>query len=81
MAKAEITVTQAWQQIATGEVVITILERSKEGGALYINETAADLAAYRSSPNPEVQILQTQAITTFIRADNDGWRVIVDGVL
>ena len=81
MAKAEVTVTQNWQQIATGVVTVTILEKSKEGGAVLLNEIASDVAAYRDYPEPGKQFVQNQALATFIRAQHNGWRVIVDGDL
>lgn len=79
MAKAKITVTQAWQDAATGAAVFTI---EKHGdGALYFNETEDDATAYKTTGEAGEQFEQTNAVTTKVRATGDGWEVIVDGVL
>lgn len=81
MAKLEVTVTTGWQQIATGVATITILERAPVGGRILINESGVDLAANVISPSVGDQFIQNQDVPSFIRADNDGWRVLVDGAL
>ncbi len=79
MAKARISVTQSWVQVATGAVVVTI--DAIGDGVLFMNETASDATAYRSSDGVGAQFQQSEAVTTYVRATGDGWAVIVDGVL
>lgn len=79
MAKARIVITQSYQQVASGAVVITV---DKLGaGALHFDENQDDSTAYKSTEGAGGQFQQTEAIPTFMRATGDGWEVIVDGVL
>ncbi len=79
MAKTTKLVSQAYTQIATGPVVITV---SKKGeGVLYFNETPSDVSAYKDAAKPNDQFQQSQSVNTFCRADGDGWEIIVDGTL
>lgn len=79
MAKADITVTQLWALVAAGPVVVTI---DKVGsGAIFFDENQNDDTAYKSVPIPGEQFEQTASLETYVRANGDGWKVIVDGVL
>jgi len=79
MAKTRVIVSQTFEQIATGAVVVTV---DKQGdGALLFNETATEDTAYKSHPEISEQFQQTEAVTTFVRATGDGWELIADGVL
>jgi len=80
MAKAKFTITQSWQQVATGAAVFTI---EKVGdGTIFFNETEDDVTAYRDSGLAGgEQYQQTAAVITTVRADGDGWELIADGVL
>ncbi len=72
-------VTNAWEQIATGAVTITV---DKQGdGTLRLNETATDVDALNSSPLPGEQFIQNEAKATFARSDGNGWELRLDGAL
>jgi hypothetical protein len=79
MAKALTTVTQAWQQIATGPAVFTIDTVGK--GSIIFNETENDATAYRDAALPGDQFEQGDIKITKVRATGDGWKVLTDGVL
>ena len=79
MGKAKITVTQVWQDAATGPAIFTI---EKHGdGTLYFNETEDDVTAYKTTGDSGEQFEQTSAVATKERATGDGWEIIADGVL
>ena len=79
MAKTTVTVTQTYQQVASGQCVITIKERGE--GIIFFNETASDTNAYKLNPVPEDQFQQTSSVQTHVKASGDGWQIIVDGTL
>lgn len=80
MAKQVFTITDAFQKVATGAAVITILERGS--GAILINETADDATSYKIRAETNEQFQQTEAVDSFVRAtDPTGWKILVDGVL
>lgn len=79
MAKAITTVTQAWQQIATGPAIFTIDKRGT--GSILFNETEDDATAYRDAALPGDQFEQGDIKITKVRATGDGWKVLADGVL
>lgn len=80
MSRARVVVTQAWQQISSGAVVITV-DISRQKGAIYFNESADDNTAVRVYPLATEQFVQTETLPTFVRADELGFEIIVDGAL
>jgi hypothetical protein len=79
MSKAEITITQSYQVVATGAAIISV--KKQGAGALFFNETASDVAAYQVAAAPGEQFEQTAVVDTHVRASGDGWVIIADGVL
>ena len=79
MAKSTVVVTDTWQQVATGAVVITVDVQGSS--ALLFNESATDVNALSSRPDAEEQFAQNEALATFVRSDGDGWEIQVDGAL
>lgn len=81
MARDTITVTDTWQQIATGAVTITI--KSKGTDQILFNEIASDTDAlcWGSNLKGGNQFTQDQALPTWVRSDGSHWELIVDGVL
>ena len=80
MAKQVVTITDTYQQVASGAAVITVVKRGD--GSLLINETAADATAYNVRAEINEQFQQTDAVASHVRAtDATGWQIIVDGVL
>ena len=79
MAKSTIEITQSYQQIATGPVIITVLRRGK--GSLLFNDTPSDVNALTDRASITQQFTEDENRLTFVRATGDGWKVIVDGVL
>ena len=82
MAKAEITVTTEWVQIAAGAVVLTITTPGE--GVILFNTSASETAAYRAAEanaSAYDQFEQTESVATFVKATGAGWVLIADGVL
>ncbi len=80
MAKQVFTITDVFQKVATGAVVITV--RKRGNGSILFNETAADATSYKVRAETNEQFQQTGAVDTFVRAtDPTGWEILVDGVL
>lgn len=80
MAKQVVTVTDTFQQVAAGAVIITVNKRGN--GSLLINETAVDATAYKVRADINEQFQQTDAVASYVRAtDPSGWEILVDGVL
>lgn len=79
MAVSTVTVTDTYQQIATGAVTLTV--KVKGAGSLLLNETATDTDAFEVNPDVNEQILQNEAKSTFVRSDGDGWVLHLDGTL
>jgi len=79
MARSTITVTNSFQQIATGAVTITIKKQGK--GILLFNETASDVNANEATGAAEDQFTQNEAKATFVRSPGSGWVLLVDGAL
>ena len=78
MAKARVVVTQSYQTVATGRVVITI--DVKGDGTLFF-ETGNDTTAYKTILGPGKQFQQTSSVDTQVKASGDGWEIIVDDTL
>ncbi len=79
MAKNRVVVTDTYQTVATGAVVITV---AVEGtGTLFFDETGNDATAYKTQLGPGEQFQQTDAVDTQVKSDGSGWEIIVDGVL
>lgn len=81
MARATITVTNVFQQIATGAVTITVLNQGK--GSVIFNETASDTNANVVTGVAGDQFAQTEALATFVRTTGPTGvlRLLVDGAL
>lgn len=81
MARDTITVTDEWQQIGAGKLVITVLQSSKQ--ALLFNETASDVNAWSGVPPNGRQFWQDEALDTYVRATDPSaaWILLTDGVL
>lgn len=83
MAKDTITTTNSHVQVASGECVITILERGN--GTLFINESGTDTNANRyGSADVKVndQLSQNSAVATFVRgAGTKPWVLLIDGTI
>lgn len=80
MAKQVVTITDTFQQVASGAVIITVTKRGN--GSLYINETAVDAASNIVRPDVGEQFQQTDAVASHVRAtDATGWEILVDGVI
>ena len=83
MARDTITTTSSHVQVASGECVITILDRGN--GTLFINESATDTDASRfGSADIRIneQISQNSAVATFVRdSGTKPWVLLIDGTL
>jgi len=79
MAKTRFTITDTYQEVATGAAIMTIAV--KGSGSLYLDEASNDVTAYVSNGLPGDQFEQSSAVSTFVRASGDGWQIIADGVL
>ncbi len=79
MAKITVAITNSWQQVATGAVVITI--ESQGSDVILFDEAQNDATAYKSSSPVGDQFQQSEAVATWVRSDGEGWVVIVDGAL
>lgn len=80
MARATVTVTSSWTQIAAGVALITVLK--KGDAALLTNESATDVNAdLMAKLLPEDQIQQTEALPTYVRTDGTEWTLLVNGIL
>ena len=79
MAKSTVVVTNSWQQVATGAVVITI--ESQGSDVILFDEAQNDATAYKSSSPVGDQFQQSETVATWVRSDGEGWVIIVDGVL
>lgn len=80
MARSVITVTSSWVQIASGPSMLTIEEVGS--GQLLINNSATDVAAMRFATNSSKageQVEQDATEPTWVRADGDGWKLLLDG--
>ena len=76
MAKTKIHVTLAWQEIATSTAIITIEKRAK--GTLMFNQSEDETTAYKTTGDVGEQFMQDDDIPTYVRADREGWEIIVD---
>jgi hypothetical protein len=79
MAKNSVLVTNSYQLVASGPVVITV--KSKGSGALLFDENQSDFTAYRTDAPVGDQFQETEARPTYVRSTGEGWRIIVDGEL
>ena len=80
MATQTVTVTDTWQQIASGVCVITVKKRGT-GGNLYFNEVASDVdSRYWDKPAGK-QFAQNEAIATWVKSSGTGWVLVVDGAI
>lgn len=79
MAVDTVTVTDTFQQIATGAVALTV--KVKGTRSLLINETATDVDAFEVNPEVGEQFLQNEAKATFVRSDGEDWVLHLDGTL
>ncbi len=84
MARATVITTASHVQVASGECVITVLDRGD--GTLFINETATDVDANRfgrSDIKVNDQLTQNSAVTTFVRSTdaNKPWTLLIDGTI
>jgi len=77
MARATITLTNAWQQIAAGAAIITVKQSAE--GQIWLNNQGADANAMIRSADAEHQFQQTENIATYAKGED--YIVIVDGVL
>lgn len=78
MAKVLITLTDDWQQVATGAVTITIETVGED--VVQFDEASDPDTAYTSSPKVGDQFVQDEALPTFARGIG-GWAIVVDGSL
>ena len=80
MARQSVGITQSWQEIATGEAVITVVKKGK--GKLLFNTSGSDVDALPfSGASTEQQFQQNSREPTYCRASGDGWEVIVEGTI
>jgi hypothetical protein len=79
MARARVTVTQSWTQIAVGRAIFTVAKAGR--GPLYFNETPNDTTANVVNPGPERQFQQGDDLPTYVRSDGLGYELIADGAL
>ena len=81
MSKSTFIVTDSWQQISTGECVVTI--NTKGSGNIYFNESASDAATWFGNPDRNSQFLQNDVVNTFVKCDNgtDNYEITVDGAV
>ncbi len=81
MARTTVAVTNSWQQIASGEVLITIVQRGK-GAPILFNEIGDDANANSDAANPGDQFQQDDVLKdTYVRSDGEDWVVLVDETL
>jgi hypothetical protein len=79
MARQTVTLTDSWQQVASGKCVITVLDDGN--GAIFFNETATDVDALPIRAKNNQQFAQASGVDTFMKASGDGWEILVDGVI
>lgn len=80
MARATFNlVKDTWTQVATGACVVTVIAGSK--GIISFNESGSDVNALKDDAFRGDQFLQNEAVATWVKASEDGWSVLVDGVL
>lgn len=79
MSKARFTITQAWQQIATGPAIFSIARKGT--GSLIFNETEDVSTAYQVVAEAGEQFEQTGVNITTVRTTGAGWEIVADGVL
>lgn len=76
MARTEVTLTDSWQQVATGRCSIEVKDTDGEGLMIALNDAAADTAALVRRAEPGHQFVQSTANPTY--AKGDGINIIVD---
>lgn len=75
MARVEITLTAAYQQIAAVQNTLTVKSNAPRT-TLFVNDASSDVAAHKVRPEPNYQLVQTSATPTF--AKGEGIVIIVD---
>ncbi len=78
MARATITLTDDYQQIASGAAIIYV-KTAPQNVKLFLNDAAVDNNAMVRTPNPEDGFQQTEAVATFAKGEDIV--LIVDGAL
>ena len=71
MARNTITLTNAWQQLATVSAVIRVIS-SRPGAVVLFNESATDLDAFSDNVQPDDQYSQNESKPTFARVSSGG---------
>ena len=79
MSRTRVTVTTSWQEVNASTACVVTIDRVAKKGGIFFNDSsgAADtqLALY---PKPNWQIEQDEDKPLFVRADEDGWEIVVD---
>lgn len=75
MARVEVSLTGTYQEVATGLATFTV-KSAKPGSKLDMNDVALELAQHSVIAEPNYQIVQTSAVSTF--AKGEGIVLIVD---
>ena len=78
MSRSTIQVTTEWQQVAEGERLIVDISVQAKRGAIHFNTTASDTGAMKFRPDASHQLLQNEYQDLFVRADSDGWEILLD---
>ena len=79
MARTKVTVTTSWQLISSTETIIQISKAPGSVGQLFFNTSASDTAALGFTPQDLGEfIIQNSVETTYVKAAQDGWEIIVD---
>ena len=82
MARSEVTLTEAFQELATGRAIVTVKEGLNE--QIIYNDVSSDTGAAFTQSTDGMQIAQTEAKSTFMRTNAKGAAtsvvVIVDTV-
>ncbi len=76
MARTVITLTSAWQQVATAACVLRVRDVPATHRTLSLNETADDATAMKDSVSPGDQYAQTETKETY--AKGAGITITVD---
>jgi len=65
MARTVITLTDAWQQVATGACIVRVKSIGAASATLSLNESADDSTALNASAVPGDQYAQSESKPTF----------------
>jgi hypothetical protein len=80
MARRELSVTTAWQVASNRAALFEIIQEPQIANAqILFNDAESDTAAERIGPgNKGLQILQPLDVTTYVKARQNGYTIVIE---